>query len=253
MKIKGRKAERYQNETGRRQKTWGTASMSLAILLTVASLAFAGRETPTGVEPRFQITVRVYNYAGASRGTLLGAEKEGSRIFGKVGLRVAWLHCSTTNTLEQKDPGCQTPLSAIAVNMRVLPPSMAGRLNANREEMGFALVSPRAGAASDAWVFYQRVQEAATSGAATSAQILGYAMAHEIGHLLLGPNHHSHEGIMCARWNRELLEEASQGQLKFTQDQAKVIRDEVETRAELAQQRVTGRSAPQETAAMNRK
>jgi hypothetical protein len=102
-------------------------------------------------------------------------------------------------------------------------------------------------------VFYQRVEDAAESELASASQILAYAMAHEIGHLLLGPDHHSREGIMCARWNQESLEEVSQGQMLFSRDQAQLIRNQVKTRTEMAQERITGRHAPREVAAIRGK
>ena len=227
--------------------------VALAILLTVAFTGFAGQHVMGGVEPRFQITVRIYNYAGVSRGTLLGAEEESSRIFRKAGLEVAWLDCTAAHSPEEKHSDCQTPVGAIAVNLSLLPPSMAGRFRRNKEEMGFAVVSRRAGSASDAWVFYQRVEDVAAYEVASLSQILGYAMAHEIGHLLLGPNRHSDEGIMRAHWDRKSLAEASQGQLLFTRDQARLMRNEVQTRAEMAQENVTGRPAHGEFVAMKDK
>ena len=233
-----------------RQGIWSLAGSSLAILLTVAAASSAGKEKPGGVEPLFQITVRVYNYAGVTSGTLLRAEEEGTRIFRKAGVEVAWLECGISPSPEGQVPPCQTPSGAIAVNLRILPPSMAARFESSREEMGFALVSARTGSASDAWVFYQRVEDAAESELASASQILAYAMAHEIGHLLLGPDHHSREGIMCAHWNQKSLEEVSQGQMLFSRDQARLIRDQVKTRTEIAQESITGRHAPREVAAV---
>jgi hypothetical protein len=39
-----------------------------------------------------------------------------------------------------------------------------------------------------AYIFYPRVETMAADGDASLADILGHAMAHEIGHLLLGPS-----------------------------------------------------------------
>ena len=227
--------------------------VALAILLAVAFAGCAGQRVMGGVEPRSQITVRIYNYAGVSRRTLLGAEGESSRIFRKAGVEVAWLDCTAAHFPEEKHTDCRTPLGAIAVNLSVLPASMAGRLKPIQDEMGRAVVSARAGSASDAWVFYQYVERIAADELASPSQILGYAMAHEIGHLLLGPDHHSDEGIMRAHWDLKSLEEASQGQLLFTRDQARLIRNEVQTRAEMAQENVTGRPPHGEVVAMKDK
>ena len=235
------------------QGVWGLAGSSLAILLTVAAASSAAKDAPREVETRFQITVRVYNYAGVASGTLLRAEEEGTRIFRKAGVEVVWLECSVSPSPEGQATPCQTPLGAITVNLKILPPSMAARFESSREEMGFALVLTRNGSATDAWVFYQRVEDAAGSQIASPSQILAYAMAHEIGHLLLGPDHHSREGIMCARWNQKSLEDVSQGQMLFTRDQAQLIRNQVQTRTEIAQERISGKRAPREVAAIEGK
>jgi len=120
----------------------------------------------------------------------------------------------------------------MAVDLKILPPSMAARVTSGRDELGFALPSAKAGSASAAWLFYQRVEHLAESKDAGQAQILGHAMAHEIGHVLLGPNRHSNRGIMRANWDRGVLQEAARGQLLFTREQAAVMRAEVRVRAQ---------------------
>lgn len=47
-----------------------------------------------------------------------------------------------------------------------------------------------------ATIFYPRVKEYAQEGIASHSQILGHAIAHEIGHFLLGPVPHARFGIM---------------------------------------------------------
>jgi hypothetical protein len=49
------------------------------------------------------------------------------------------------------------------------------------------------------------------------ARVLGHVMAHELGHLLLGSNAHSRQGIMCPRWHRDELHLASKGALLFSE------------------------------------
>ena len=72
-----------------------------------------------------------------------------------------------------------------------------------------------------------------TARSATTAQILGYAMAHEIGHLL-GLDAHSDLGIMSVAWGPTDLLNLAYGDLAFTPQQAAVIRFEVELRQQAA-------------------
>lgn len=49
-------------------------------------------------------------------------------------------------------------------------------------------------------------------------------MAHEIGHLLLGPNAHSTAGIMQMRWDPTQIRLAVMRRLFFTDEQSKIMR-----------------------------
>lgn len=53
---------------------------------------------------------------------------------------------------------------------------------------------------------------------------LGYIMAHEIGHILLGQNAHAIVGIMRGTLQPEDWEKAAQGTLGFTHSQNQQIR-----------------------------
>jgi hypothetical protein len=74
-------------------------------------------------------------------------------------------------------------------------------------------------------VFYQCVDEFANEGIATHSQILGHAMAHELGHLLLDLRGHTNFGIMRGRWNVQDLRSASMGSLLFSSEERAPIRE----------------------------
>ena len=54
--------------------------------------------------------------------------------------------------------------------------------------------------------------------------ILGHAMAHELGHLLLRSMEHSQTGIIGSRWGKEELRLSETGRLLFTTGQAEAMR-----------------------------
>jgi hypothetical protein len=66
--------------------------------------------------------------------------------------------------------------------------------------------------------------EAAAAGHIDAGLLLGATMAHEIGHLLLGRDAHSLNGVMAPRFRRREMEMAARGELRFTDDQMKRIR-----------------------------
>jgi hypothetical protein len=72
-------------------------------------------------------------------------------------------------------------------------------------------------------VFYNRVDEFANEGIATHSQILGHAMAHEIGHLLLDLRGHATFGIMRGHWSVQDLRSASMGSLLFNSRERVVL------------------------------
>ena len=75
-------------------------------------------------------------------------------------------------------------------------------------------------------VFMNRVTEQAAVGELSASRMLGHAIAHEIGHLLLGHNSHSPGGIMVAPWSKQDLWRMSKGDLLFTHQEIARIQAE---------------------------
>jgi hypothetical protein len=75
-----------------------------------------------------------------------------------------------------------------------------------------------------ATIFYPRVKEYAQEGIASHSQILGHAIAHEIGHFLLGPVPHARFGIMRSEWTAEDLRSITMGAFLFNPRQSALIR-----------------------------
>jgi hypothetical protein len=79
-----------------------------------------------------------------------------------------------------------------------------------------------------AFVFYDRVLRSAHESQQDVARLLAYAMAHEIGHLLLPSPAHAASGIMRAAWNGDDLRHIANGSLQFTPEQQAAIRVKAE-------------------------
>jgi hypothetical protein len=97
----------------------------------------------------------------------------------------------------------------------------------HRDALGEALDCPGDHSGCSAYIFYRDVQELAREWDASESEILGHALAHEIGHLLLGANSHSSEGIMRANWGKQELNTIARAHLFFTDEQSKRICAEV--------------------------
>jgi hypothetical protein len=163
-----------------------------------------------------KITVLVYNMAKVPSQVLALAEGEASRIFQEADVQMEWMECP-----------CSPSLGSTDVMLRIIP-RLFGSMKADfrQDDLGFAPSSEEGGVL--ATIFFHRV-EAVTKGGSV-APILGNAIAHELGHLLLGPKAHSSIGIMTAHWSRELLKLASRGFLHFTSEQAELMRAHVSAR-----------------------
>jgi hypothetical protein len=173
------------------------------------------------------IRVRVDNYAQASPTILAGAEREASRVFGEAGLRIIWLDCLMGHSTAVRQDPCQEPLEATDIVLRVLSEPIQNRFQDT--EFGFAVVPVLASVYYDYAVHLARSDDAEFE----VPVILGSVIAHELGHLLLGSNSHSGSGIMQRRWERKQIRQAMTGTMRFTPEQAKLIRVEVQRRMRL--------------------
>jgi hypothetical protein len=184
-------------------------------------------------EPSLKITLRIYNNAHVESETLIRAVQEATRIYRKIGVETVWVDQPLFPEKKHEDsPRHQTS----DIGLGILPRPME-EIALQSSSLGFA---PGAGRNRHwAYLFYDRVKDLShkqtTAGArakvarwATPAQILGYAMAHEVGHLLGLP--HSPTGIMREGWRWNDLLDAAYGDLDFTPAQAAEIRMEVRIR-----------------------
>ena len=72
-------------------------------------------------------------------------------------------------------------------------------------------------------LLYDRILEAISRPGVLS--LMGYVLAHEIGHMLQGVARHSSSGIMKAHWNYLDYADMQLGRLKFTGEDITLIRD----------------------------
>jgi hypothetical protein len=89
--------------------------------------------------------------------------------------------------------------------------------------LGYSVVDSRQKRGTLATVFVDRIRMAALRTRLDPARLLGRAMAHEIGHLLLGTTGHSRAGLMRARWSDlDLRRDAAADWLMSPEDVARL-------------------------------
>jgi hypothetical protein len=164
------------------------------------------------------ITVAIYDDLHLSLQILATAQDEAMRIYRKAGVTIYWMVCKSS-TMEV-DLRCQDSPSATHLNLRIVQHAS----KASDGVFGVAFLSAEGtGAYTD--VSYNSVEELDREWHVGVARVLGHVMAHEIGHLLLGSNAHSRQGIMCPSWHRDELRRASMGALLFSEEQARFMRE----------------------------
>jgi hypothetical protein len=205
------------------------AGLNLALAaFSVGVLAF-----PASVfakeEPTVNISVLVYNYAGAAPGTLAGAEHQADRILNQAGVRVVWFDCSVKPGKLDEKSICRSGLGNQNIVLRLLTRHVPTR--SQDVAFGFA-VSP--GLAS---VYYGDTTLMAERQRLRSElpPLLGCLMVHEIGHLLLNSYGHSPTGVMQAEWGPTQLQQSLTGLMTFTPAQSRLLREQVQTRMSLSQ------------------
>lgn len=159
------------------------------------------------------LTVLVYAAIGPD--TMLPAEVENGRILQRAGVRLRWRNCG------QRDP-CLAIGDTNPVFVRIVKGSFS-------DGLGCSFVTQAGG--SNAVVAFGNVQRLARSNGIPMPQLLAAVLAHEIGHLMLGPTH-SGDGLMHGSWDVRDLSHLNQGQLKFDPNQCIRMRAAVLARSE---------------------
>jgi hypothetical protein len=151
------------------------------------------------------ITVRLRNDAGISESVIGRARAEAVTVFSAAGVQLIFV--------------TRTPHLTI-----VLLSSDGGRrMHQVAEAMGYAPSSGGQGGRI-AYVLSDRVEQLSHTRGTDMAAVLGVAVAHELGHLLLPSHAHTEAGVMRKDWNRRDFQNARDALPLFTPEQVTQLR-----------------------------
>jgi hypothetical protein len=140
------------------------------------------------------------------------------KVFATASLDLAWTLCL---------PGiCVTP-SSEALKLRIVMSSDRGEPSSR--VLGQSLIDSRARAGVLATVFIDRTRRLAQGLATDYRTLLGRAIAHELGHLLLGTSTHS-VGLMREIWSHDELLGARPADWVLAPPDAAIIRERLARR-----------------------
>ena len=185
------------------------------LIFTVATIAGADDA------PANRISVRIYDRTGLAAATTTGALAIAQEALGSASISVEWQRCEVATG---GDP-CASPLTHELVIriVRTGPPSPAGH-----HPLGEALVDVATGSGVFATIYFNRVHQLSRSAGIGNAHVLGYAIAHELGHLLLGSSSHTAEGLMRPVWRERDLRRMQPADWQFSATDAAALRDRFE-------------------------
>ena len=193
-------------------------SCCISFLATI--FVFAGT-LPASPSP----CIHLYNLADASPKTLDRATVQARKIFQATGITITWLQppvdSPEAHLLDQNNLAPTQLDSTLCLVLRLMPNAPLAFPGA----LGFALPFARSGVNVE--ILYDPIKAQAISLGIPEYTILAYAMAHEIGHVLLHSSAHSRAGIMSTNWNLETWRFVSFGMLKFLPEQTARMRAEL--------------------------
>ncbi len=164
----------------------------------VAGGGVASAQVLTGTPPSLTVTVnvRVTDQAHVPPRELADAEARATAAYRAAGFDLVW------------SPASQEPeanKAAVDVRVVILPRELTSRYcraeGLNDRVMGFAVSAATNTHGRIAYIFYDRIFQNATTNRTLVERGLGHVLAHEVGHLLLGFNKHSAQGLMQPNWN----------------------------------------------------
>lgn len=170
-------------------------------LLVLMSAGLAGAQTP-------RVNIRIYDASLGPRAARAAAVEAASAIVNEAGVEADWRDCTDDGLASS----CQASREVRDVIVRIMPSAPGGlpfggsaiasrpNIDESSLRLGLAIVDPGTRVGSMVTLYYDHVTTVARRAGIDVGELLGRALAHELGHLLLGISGHSPTGLMRAIW-----------------------------------------------------
>jgi hypothetical protein len=164
--------------------------------------------------PAQDLVIALYDYSDLSAKEMVRLTKTADLAFGHSGIHAIWRQCHGALATANRT-ACEREMKVNEITVRL---QSSGLLTSIDDRMGDATVNAAGG--YNARVFVRTVRAQAAGFGLASDLLMGYVVAHEVGHCLLGPGH-SHAGLMRGMWNRNDAGEMSRLSLHLTKQEAR--------------------------------
>jgi len=187
-----------------------------AVLLAALALPVAAATVHADERP---VVIRLYDIATGDAEGRAAAMRLVAAMMADAGVIVDWRDCSRGGDAHP----CRTVRGAHDLVVRIMPAFVPRTADAARDQdgdgdlqLGFAAVDPAGQGNVMATVYYDRVLLVARRAGLGASELLGRAIAHEIGHLLLRVPGHNRSGLMRAVWTDAELAQNRRDDWSFT-------------------------------------
>lgn len=152
------------------------------------------------------------------------AEEAATRVLQEAEIVLEWKDCTVTeNSFGIQASPCPPPSFSGSLLLYFVGPLEKHLRWVEEKALGYSIIPETHEPATMAYVSWPRIQKLSAATSIDAAELLGLAVAHEIGHLLFGAHNHANQGIMRASWKlRDLVNRG--GELHFTRDQSQRLR-----------------------------
>ena len=155
------------------------------------------------------------------------ARRLAAGILDGAGIAVSWSGC--WSDAGQIGPACQRPPAVNEVILHIVAATDANARD-HRHSLGFSMIDRGTATGTVANVYADRVAALAEGVGADRVCLLGRAIAHEIGHLLMGTSRHSARGLMRPVWSQQELRRNASLDWRFSDEDARTMRNLIEAR-----------------------
>jgi hypothetical protein len=184
------------------------------VVLSVSLLFLETAQINLAVPTRLEVLV--HDDAGLNTNTLDQCLLKVRAILISAGATVEIRLCPNERSLP-----CEPSKDARFVDLRILPGASKIMKNVRRPPLGQSFPSETGGVYAK--VYLESVQRQAEAAGVPWTTLLSYAAVHEIGHLLLGSNAHTLNGVMKSNWDASDMQGMFQNSVRFTREQQRII------------------------------
>ena len=194
------------------------SKLSIVFVIICAGFPSLSATGPGMDRPRIPLTVSVFNDARVPQTVLQAARRRADAVFREAGIALTWLDCGTPGQWHS-DRGCLAVAFPEHLSVRLVE----GRRVPSADIYGQSYLNAQ-GEGNYANVYVTPLASSKALVLVKEGDLLGYVVVHELGHLLLGKDSHSPEGLMRAKWQLSELREAAAGTLGFKPGEADLMR-----------------------------